>query len=730
MVDIKATNLPVFNKYYSIVFGYKFYNYINNYFFISHDSKSDIDEFKYYDVLKTDDGVNFNTIANIKVDNSEVSTGGSFKYMVLSKIGDYYYLGVFGSKDPSNTKSIFYSKDLKNFGRINIPNRSSRYATLTSLFYSDGNTYLVRYIQQNRIFELFKLVEGKAELITDDGTFTNKSRFTDNESYYNYFNNKLYIYNNAFDNLLEFSEEGLIETNIKLNTIVMYDGSLMNRDVIRNKIPDLNISDFFNCGDNTYFLSPVYDCIFRTVDDKYYIYNLKNNSYEEINSIIEGYDIFNYSQEIIYTSYGYYILTASRTSVPESIKDKVYFIPSLSDNNIPPNPNPDSGDDTGNMTPTNPDTEGGDGNFDDTSDNVDRPTLPVVDASAVGMLALYNPTGGELQQFADFLWSPNFYQSIQRFFSDTADAVINLGILPVILPGPMEKKDVSICALRSGVKMNVINNQYVEFSLGKIKIEKYFGSFLDYAPYTNIQIYIPFVGYQTLNTDEVMGNEILLYYHVDLATGNFTCHLQVIRADVFYIANIFTGNMMSKYCISSRSFDQLISAGITAAGTIASAGLGALAATSTTTAATSTATMTAKSASAGSTTALATQGTRAISTNVNIPLNNFTPPEPTDPPVPNVNNVIVKPPVIRTGSLSGSDPLFAPKEAFIIINRPNPAIADKYSSFYGFRANYTETLSNLSGYTKVSAVNLKGFESATLEEKQTIKEQLISGIIL
>lgn len=388
------------------------------------------------------------------------------------------------------------------------------------------------------------------------------------------------------------------------------------------------------------------------------------------------------------------------------------------------------GEGTGGITPTNPDTEGGDGNFDNTSDNISYPSLPVVDASAVGMLALYNPTGGELQQFADFLWSPNFYQSLQRFFSDTADAVINLGIVPFGFRGPMEKKDVSVCALRSGVEMNVINSQYVEIDLGKIKIEKYFGSFLDYAPYTNIQIYIPFVGYQTLNTDEVMGNEIHLHYDIDVATGNFTCYLLIAREDVFYIANIFTGNMMSKYCISSRSFDQLISAGITAAGTIASAGLGALAATSSTTAATSTATMAAKSASAGSTTALATQGTRAISTNVNIPLNNFTPPEPTDPPVPNVNNVIVKPPVIRTGSLSGSDPLFAPKEAFIIINRPNPAIADKYSSFYGFRANYTETLSNLSGYTKVSAVNLKGFESATLEEKQTIKDQLISGIIL
>lgn len=730
MVEPKLTNLPNLKRgteYYS-TFDYRFYNYINNYFVIENNSIQD--NFKHYDVLKTNDGINFNTIANIKVDETEVYTNGTYKYMVLSKLGDYYYLGVFGSKDPVEAQSIFYSNDLENFGRINIPELSERYATITSLFYSEGNTYLVTYISQNKTFQLFKLVDGNAELITDSSTYTNKSYFTDSGSYFAFFNNKLYIYNTEFVNWLEFSEEGLNETNISIDNLIMYDGSLMNIDVINDKIPELPEKRVLTSNYNLNISAPVYDYLFETKDGKYYIYNLKNNSYEEINSVIDGYDIFNSGNDIVYTAYGYYIKILDRSSVPDNLKNKTFLIPSLT-NNIPkPNPNPDSGDDTGNMTPTNPDTEGGDGNFDNTNDNIDRPTLPVVDASAVGMLALYNPTGGELQQFADFLWSPNFYQSIQRFFSDTADAVINLGIVPVIIPGPMEKKDVSICALRSGVEMNVINNQYMEFYLGSIKIEKYFGSFLDYAPYTNIQIYIPFVGYQTLNTDEVMGNEINLFYHIDLATGNFTCYLFIAREDVFYVGNIFTGNMMSKYCISSRSFDQLISAGITVAGTIASAGLGALAATSSTTAATSTATMAAKSASAGSTTALATQGTRAISTNVNIPLNNFAPPEPTDPPVPNVNNVIVKPPVIRTGSLSGSDPLFAPKEAFVIINRPNPAIADKFSSFYGFRANYTETLSNLSGYTKVSAVNLKGFESATLEEKQTIKDQLISGIIL
>lgn len=728
MVDIKVTNLPNLNgtDYYGS-FDYKFYNYINNYFLINNNTIKD--DFEHFEVLKTNDGITFNTTANIKVDLDTVHAIGAFSQLTLSKLGDYYYFGVYSLKNPKLTNCIFYSKDLESWGRIDIPMKSTTYATLTSMFYSDGNTYLVTYISQNKTFQLFKLVDGKAVLITDSSTYNNKSRFTDTESKYNYFNNKLYIYSYG-ENLLEFSEEGLNESNIKPSAIVMYDGSLMNRDIIRDKIPDLNITKLFDCGDDINFLSPVYDCIFETKDGKYYIYNLKNNSYEEINGNIDNYNIFDYSFLIIYTSYGYYIKLRNWTDIPESLRAKIYFIPSLSDNNIPPNPNPDSGDGTGNMIPTNPDTEGGDGNFDNVSDNVDRPTLPVVDATAVGMLALYNPTGGELQQFADFLWSPSFYQSIQRFFSDTADAVINLGIVPLIIPGPMEKKDVSICALRSGVEMNVINNQYIEFDLGKIKIEKYFGSFLDYAPYTNIQIYIPFVGYQTLNTDEVMGNEINLHYLIDLATGNFTCYLLIVRTDVFYIGNIFTGNMMSKYCISSRSFDQLISAGITVAGTIASAGLASLAATSTTTAATSTATKAARAASVSNSTALATQGSRGISTNVNIPLNNFTPPEPTDPPVPNVNNVIVKPPVLRTGSLSGSDPLFAPKEAFIIINRPNPAIADKYSSFCGFRANYTETLSNLSGYTKVSAVNLKGFESATLEEKQTIKDQLISGIIL
>ena len=654
-----------------------------------------------------------NNFSLIKEFNNN-NIGNIFYYIIIDDL--LYYIS---NGDPNVGIYDLNSGELITFSESEKYNNSH-------MFYSNNKIYIVATTGSKYNDKLFEINSTSYNLINNDigfhiGNFSSNfinSNLDKNNNFLLSYNNDEFSYYYFEDSTETFKELpyglpfGKNYINIESKNIIIKD---TNKELIRFTFDSLNSYTTYAINNNSFF-------VYGTYNNKENVYRiLPDLTISELNNfdltIFELVRLTSITNKVFLYDINY----------DNFIVDNIYY---GTYENIPPNPNPDSGDNTGNMTPTNPDTEGGDGNFDNTNDNIDRPTLPVVDASAIGMLALYNPTGGELQQFADFLWSPNFYQSIQRFFSDTADAVINLGIVPVIIPEKMEKKDVSICALRSGVKMNVINNQYVEFSLGKIKIEKYFGSFLDYAPYTNIQIYIPFVGYQTLNTDEIMGNEILLYYHVDLATGNFTCHLQVIRADVFYIANIFTGNMMSKYCISSRSFDQLISAGITAAGTIASAGLGALAATSSTTAATSTATMAAKSASAGSTTALATQGTRAISTNVNIPLNNFAPPEPTDPPVPNVNNVIVKPPIIRTGSLSGSDPLFAPKEAFIIINRPNPAIADKYSSFYGFRANYTETLSNLSGYTKVSAVNLKGFESATLEEKQTIKDQLISGIIL
>ena len=50
-------------------------------------------------------------------------------------------------------------------------------------------------------------------------------------------------------------------------------------------------------------------------------------------------------------------------------------------------------------------------------------------------------------------------------------------------------------------------------------------NFLDYEPYTVWEIYVPFVGWQTVSLKDVKNSRIIVYYCVDLHTGNGTAYI-------------------------------------------------------------------------------------------------------------------------------------------------------------------------------------------------------------
>lgn len=53
-----------------------------------------------------------------------------------------------------------------------------------------------------------------------------------------------------------------------------------------------------------------------------------------------------------------------------------------------------------------------------------------------------------------------------------------------------------------------------------------FQKFMLYEPYTNYQLYIPFVGWVTIKSNEFIGKRILIYYGVDISTGFATAYIR------------------------------------------------------------------------------------------------------------------------------------------------------------------------------------------------------------
>lgn len=57
-------------------------------------------------------------------------------------------------------------------------------------------------------------------------------------------------------------------------------------------------------------------------------------------------------------------------------------------------------------------------------------------------------------------------------------------------------------------------------------VERRFNNFLDYAPYTRLKLYLPYLDTISLNVSEVMDKYISVYYVLDLMTGNCTAYVE------------------------------------------------------------------------------------------------------------------------------------------------------------------------------------------------------------
>ena len=61
--------------------------------------------------------------------------------------------------------------------------------------------------------------------------------------------------------------------------------------------------------------------------------------------------------------------------------------------------------------------------------------------------------------------------------------------------------------------------------LGKFKVERKFNNYLDFSPYTKIEMYLPFAGIITLDTNVVTNKEIRILLAVDFDTGKANYYL-------------------------------------------------------------------------------------------------------------------------------------------------------------------------------------------------------------
>lgn len=333
---------------------------------------------------------------------------------------------------------------------------------------------------------------------------------------------------------------------------------------------------------------------------------------------------------------------------------------------------------------------GGDGGYGD-PDEVDPtavPDLPTASAASTGFITIYNPTNAQLSSLGNYLWSSAFdLDTFKKMYADPMECIISLGIVPC-LPNSGGTRNIYFGNIDTGINCTFLSTQYAKVDCGSVNITKYVGSFMDYSPYVKVNLFLPYIGFIHLGTDDIMGGSINVTYHVDVLSGDCIAFITHSSKGVLYS---YTGNCLTNvpvtaanYASSLRNYYEAVM------GIIPSTANGAM--------------------SGGAAGAAGGAIAGALSAASNIVLN-------------------TKPDFQRSGSLGGSSGIMGVQKPFIIIERPNISVPNKVQHYMGQTSNMTAGLGGLSGMTIVEAVHLEGIPCTTSELAE-IESILKTGVIL
>lgn len=330
------------------------------------------------------------------------------------------------------------------------------------------------------------------------------------------------------------------------------------------------------------------------------------------------------------------------------------------------NPN----DYTGTTTPPNaPDTGSGNG-----------PVFVPVTGKASSLYAIYNPTLAQLNSLGAWLWSSDFIDQILKLFSDPMQAIIGLHKV-FATPATGAEQNIKVGYLDSGVPSKIVTDQYTTIDCGIVDCAEYFGNVFDYSPYTNIQIYLPFIGIVDLSTSDVMRSKVHVVYHVDVLSGACLAEIKVTRDNYGGTLYQYAGNASVTMPISSGSYIGVISNVVgVAARAVSGFTVGGVAG----------------AAVGGISGALSAHGGTQVQ---------------------------------HSGGFSGNAGAMGIKKPYLIIERPQTEIAENAATLQGYGSNKYVSLSECIGYTRVKAVHVDKIEKATSVEKDMIEEALKSGVI-
>lgn len=344
-------------------------------------------------------------------------------------------------------------------------------------------------------------------------------------------------------------------------------------------------------------------------------------------------------------------------------------------------PDPNSGGGSGGSS-------GGDGEFDYTSDDVPFPNLPPDMLLDSGIIRMYIPNKTQLKDFIDFIYSaPNdFIENFKKIWVNPMDSIISFGVVPFDVTAPYSEV-VSFCGVPLSndgheIVMNYRTSQYMIIDCGSKPISKFWDNALDQNNYTQVKLYLPFIGYVSIDADEIIGGTATIKYYVDLLTGDCMAFVRMDKQDISDInfggvMYAFKGNILSQAPLTGNNYAQLYSGVINTVSAIAN---------------------------------------------------------PTPQSIAGIGKEILgqKVDVQRSSTISANSGHLGIYRPYFILERPVQSLANTFKSTEGYPYNQTEKLENLSGYTEINddTFRIDDINDILDEEVDELLNLMNGGIII
>lgn len=314
-------------------------------------------------------------------------------------------------------------------------------------------------------------------------------------------------------------------------------------------------------------------------------------------------------------------------------------------------------------------------------------TPPTTDPSVAveSMWHVYYATPEQLSALGQWLWSTNIIDQIVRMFQNPMEAIIGVHAL-YVAPRFSGQVPIVVGNLTSTSNAHPLEAQYQALDCGTVWLTEYFGNVFDYDPFTEVSLYLPFVGVVKLDTADVMRAKISVIYGIDCYTGACLAKVSVNRDGAGGVLYEYPGNCAVEYPVSGASYSRMLQSIVAAAMSAVAVGI--------------------KTGGAPGTEAFgaATAGAAFLASGEKIS-------------------------VQRAGSLGGNAGVMGAKIPYLIISRPQPNTAYLFPHYQGIPVNKTVRVSECSGFQRFSSIHLK-CPFAYKEELDEIEMLLKKGILI